>query len=559
DNIPDAVFFKDREGRFIRVNPAMARDAGFSSPQRLIGLTDFDIWDAGVAEQSRRDEEEIMRTGRPVIGKQEHICTADGKEERWVVATKMPLRDGAGNIIGTFGLAHDITTLKVTESWLTESQERFERAVQGAADGLWDWDIATNDVWYAPRFRELLGYDNLTSDQFPPVMSSFLDHLHPEDRDRVVAAIRDHLDFGTPHVIEYRLRMMDGGYRWFCGRGLAVRNRDGVAVRMSGSIQDITDRRTAETELQRTKLQLQQALEGGNVGMWEWDLVTNDVDVSPETVAQLGEGPEDNWTSLDDWEKRLHPDDREEAISRTRDYIEGRSEAYESSFRLRHRDGTWRWILSRGKLFRDEHGNARRFIGCHVDVTEQRRVEQALAESEARFRGIFNQTFQFIGLLSPDGVVLDANRAALQAGGVPEDQVMGRYFWDTVYWAHDPVLQERLRLAVRRAAAGEFDRFEAHHLAPDGSRILVDFSLKPAFDDDGHVVYLIPEGRDVTSLKTAEADLRARTEELQRSNEELEQFAYVASHDLQEPLRAIIGYCQLLELDYKAHLDDEGR
>ncbi|MCA9057146.1 MAG: PAS domain S-box protein [Planctomycetaceae bacterium] len=559
ENIPDAVFFKDRQGRFIRVNPAMARDAGFASPSGMIGLTDFDIWDIGIAEQARADEEEIMQTGRPVIGKQERICNAEGNDERWVVTTKMPLRDQAGRITGTFGLAHDITTLKVTEAWLSESQDRFERAVQGAADGLWDWDIETGEVWYAPRFRELLGYGTQDSEQFPSLRSSFVNHLHPDDRPSVLKSFDDHLLRGVPHVIEYRLRMADGRYRWFCGRGLAIRNRDGVAVRMAGSIQDITERRNAETELQRTKLQLQQALEGGNVGMWEWDIVTNDVVVSPETLAQLGEGPGDEWTSLDDWEKRLHPDDAADAVKRTTDYIQGRSEKYESSFRLRHKDGSWRWILSRGKVFRDASGNPRRFIGCHVDVTNQRRVEQALAESEARFRGIFNQTFQFIGLLSPDGIVLDANRAALNAAGLEAEDVIGKKFWETVYWTHDPDLQARLKLAVQRAAAGKFDRFEAHHLAPDGSVIQVDFSLKPALDDHGNVVYLIPEGRDVTMLKMAEADLTARTEELQRSNQELEQFAYVASHDLQEPLRAIIGYCQLLELDYTERLDEEGR
>lgn len=559
DNIPDAVFFKDRESRFIRVNPAMAREAGFDSVDELIGLTDADIWQAEVATEARSDELRIMESGEPVIGKLEELRAQKKRPPRWVLATKMPLKDTTGETIGTFGLARDITTLRLTQQWLSDSQERFELAVNGTNDGLWDWNVQTDKVWYAPRFRELLHYDSRTTDDFPDVLASFQACLHPDDRGRVMDSIYQHLDGGPPHDEEYRLKLSSGQYRWFRGRGQAKWDAAGTPVRMAGSIQDIHEQHETQAALKQLQLQLQQALEGGNVGMWNWDVMTDQVEVSPELMLQIGEDPQRPWRSLADWEYRLHPDDLEAAKQRTLDYIQGLTAEYESSFRLRHADGSYRWILSRGRLFRNQDGQPRRFIGVHVDVTELRIAEQALADSEAKFRGIFNQTFQFIGLLTPDGIVVDANQAALNGAGVSRDAVVGKRFEETVWWSHSEELRNRLRVAIDTAASGAFDRFEAVHPAPDGSTIIVDFSLKPVVDENGKVVWLIPEGRDVTELKRYQEELRARSEELERSNRELEQFAYVASHDLQEPLRTVVGFAQLLETDCGSSLAGDAK
>jgi two-component system cell cycle sensor histidine kinase/response regulator CckA len=128
---------------------------------------------------------------------------------------------------------------------------------------------------------------------------------------------------------------------------------------------------------------------------------------------------------------------------------------------------------------------------------------------QQRFRAILDQTFQFIGLMSVDGRLLQANRTALQFAGLREEDVVGRLFWETPWWTHAPELQERLQDAVRRAAGGEAVRFEATHPAPDGRLAHVDFSLKPVFDEHGAVTLLIPEGHDITERKLAEESLRA--------------------------------------------------
>jgi len=131
-----------------------------------------------------------------------------------------------------------------------------------------------------------------------------------------------------------------------------------------------------------------------------------------------------------------------------------------------------------------------------------------LQESERKFRAIFDQTFEFIGLMTPDGTFLEANRTSLKFSGQQDSDVLGKPIWETPFWSHSEDLQEKLHAAVQDAAQGDFVRFEATHVAADGNLHYIDFSIKPVRDEAGRVILLIPEGRDVTDRKEAEDALQ---------------------------------------------------
>ncbi len=164
---------------------------------------------------------------------------------------------------------------------------------------------------------------------------------------------------------------------------------------------------------------------------------------------------------------------------------------------------------------------------------ERIKVEQALHTSERKFKAIFDETFEFIGLLSPAGIILEANKTALDFIKQDKSAVIGKYFWQTPWWSHSAELQEKVKRSINEAASGKFVRFESTHPDPSGALLHVDFSLKPIFDDEGKIVLLIPEGRDISDKKEAE--------------KRVSEFYSTVSHELRTPLTSIRGALGLLE------------
>lgn len=193
---------------------------------------------------------------------------------------------------------------------------------------------------------------------------------------------------------------------------------------------------------------------------------------------------------------------------------------------------------------------------------------EAMKRSEAKFKAIFNQTFQMMGIVNPKGVLIDANRIALDLTGSKRNEVLNKPFVDGPWWVVDEH-KKLLTDAIERGLKGEFSRFDVYHLNTHGEKVYIDFSLTPFLSETGEVVYLIPEGRDVTPLKAVERQLQElnesleervveRTVELERANKELEAFSYSVSHDLRAPLRGIDGFAHAIMEDYVDVLDDTG-
>jgi PAS domain S-box-containing protein len=189
-------------------------------------------------------------------------------------------------------------------------------------------------------------------------------------------------------------------------------------------------------------------------------------------------------------------------------------------------------------------------IAWLVARANQQQAEQLVA-TEQRFRAIFDQTFQFIGLLDVDGTLLEANQTALSFAGLRPEAVIGKPFWETPWWTHSPALQERLRDAIRAAARGEVVRFEATHPDRDGQTHYIDFSLKPVYDAAGSIVLLIPEGRDITNRVVAEEAKRKLEQQLLQAQkmEALGQLAGGIAHDFNNLLTVIAGHTDMLMSD----------
>jgi formate hydrogenlyase transcriptional activator len=226
------------EGKILAINQVGAQRLGKSADE-LIGVSVDDYFPPDVAKFRKNIRDKIVRSGKPVRFQ-------DERKGRVLDNSVYPVFDVDKKIIGIAIYANDITERKRLDEALHKSEERYALAVAGSMDGLWDWDILSDTVYYSDRFKELLGY---LPEEFPGTMDSFQSHLHPEDADVTWTAVERHLKERIPFNVEYRLKMKSGEYRWFLARGQAIWGREGKPVRMAGSISDVTARKQADEEI----------------------------------------------------------------------------------------------------------------------------------------------------------------------------------------------------------------------------------------------------------------------------------------------------------------------
>ena len=263
-----SIIATDLQGTITIFNTGAEAMLGYSAKE-MIGLHTPELIHLE-SEVLARGEELSREYGRAISGFDVFVERARhgiGERRVWTYIRKdgthlqvslavTAVRTSDGDITGFLGVADDITARKRAEEALRRSEERFDLAVKGSNDGLWDWDVQSNEVFYSERFRELLGYSD---HEFPNVFDSFKDHLHPDDHDRVLAAVDCHLNHRSPYDVEYRLRTRAGEYRWFRARGQAIWSDAGEPLRMAGSLTDITRQKQDELGLRDATQAAEQA------------------------------------------------------------------------------------------------------------------------------------------------------------------------------------------------------------------------------------------------------------------------------------------------------------
>lgn len=276
----------------------------------------------------------------------------------------------------------------------------------------------------------------------------------------------------------------------------------GRRLLMSTALPDKESRRlVAEQALRESEDRLRHAASAGNIGLWDWDLVANRVYYSPEWKRQLGYAVHEISDDFEEWRRRVHPDDLERALATVKAFVEAPWPKYELELRLRHKDGSYRWVLSRGSLTHGPDGRPQRMLGVHIDITERKRSEAALRQSEERFRALAEASPDAI-LLHSEGQVIFANRAMcnlIGASGV--DELIG--LPSTFMLAPEHV--EAVRSRTERLYAGlPQPRAEQVYRRLDGSKIDVEVSAAPLTIEGRPAAQVVV--RDITARKRLELE-----------------------------------------------------
>lgn len=272
---------------------------------------------------------------------------------------------------------------------------------------------------------------------------------------------------------------------------------------------DITARKQAEQALQHSKTTLATAQRVAHIGSWEFDVVQEKVTWSEELFHIFGLEPNQPEPTFTEHKQLIYPEDGDDWYQIVNDSLQT-GNSYTQIFRIIHPNGEIRYIESRGEAILNDEQKVIKLYGTAMDITERKQAEIALRKSEEKFRAIFNQAIQFIGLLQPDGIILEINQTALDFAGISREEAIGKPFWQTKWWTISSETQTELNLAIAAAAAGAFMRYEVDVIGKDNQTVTIDFSLRPISNPQGQVTLLIAEGRDISDRKVLEHKLALR-------------------------------------------------
>jgi PAS domain S-box-containing protein len=269
-----------------------------------------------------------------------------------------------------------------------------------------------------------------------------------------------------------------------------------------GSTALSTEHLHAEVALRESAERLRLAVRASNVGLWDWNLITREVTYSREWKSQLGYEDHEIGNDVGEWESRVHANDLAAARSQLKGSMEGPMASFEVEFRMRHKDGSWRWISSRGQIFRDA-GKPARMLGCHLDITARKQAEAALRDSEAKFAAAFRASPAASGLLAPDGRYVEVNQTLCDLIGYSREEVIGKRAIDLGIVSEE---ESAKLLAAMERKGGALGDIELRMRVRDGSfRDTVSSSTVISLNG---VPHRLSTGIDITERKRAEAALR---------------------------------------------------
>lgn len=500
------------------------------------------------------------------------IIRGDGSSG-YVFYKGQPVVNLEGRVTHLTGIIMDISDRKQAEESLKESEQRFRQLAENIQQVFYLNDIKNNEVLYISPSYETIWQRSCQSlhDQ----IQSYLDSILLEDREIAINAYKQQR-LGEKTEIQYRVLRPDGSIRWILDRSFPILDDCGSVYRVCGIAEDISDRRQIADDLNQLKERLSLVLQGANDGWWDFDLVRNEVYVSPRWWQMLGYEEGEMESSIAVWSSLIHPDDVDRVNSIMEQIFQNSGiKTAELEYRLRHKQGHYVPVLSRGYTVRDEEGNALRNTGSNTDLTVLKQKEQELQaaltelnlinreledrveqrtveviEKESQLRDFFDNATDLIQSITPQGEFLFVNRAWQEALGYSDDELKNMTILDVI---HPQCVDHCMVIMQAILNENKTQAIETTFITKNGREIIVEGSVNGRFENEQAIA---TRGifRDISDRKEAEKQLQNSYEQLAITNAELaratrlkDEFLASMSHELRTPLNSILGFSESLQ------------
>ena len=589
DTIPVMLWIRRPDGHCTYVNQKWYDYTG-QTPDKTLGHDWLSVVHEDDIEPMQRGFQEANARQVP-FNLEYRIRGADGIY-RWILDSGSPMFDTAGVFEGYIGSVINIDQRKQAEDAVRHSERQFRQLADSMPQIVWTANSDGYVDYYNKQWYRLIGEENQFGD------NSFLIHVHPDDQARCLESWHNVVRSGEPYEIEFRFKIKYPveGYQWFLVRALPIKNDSGQIVKWYGTCTDIDEVKRIEQTLRESEERFRFVVNSAPVMVWMSDPQKRFTFFNKRWLEFTGRNMEHElW---DGWKEGILPEDRETGLAAYYEAFEAHRD-FEVEFRLKRHDGQYRWIVCHGIPRFSYDGAFLGYIGSSIDIHERKTIRlelekrvaertheilhknkeleettreltainnqlelrnEAFRQSEDRYLRMTNEVEDYaIILLSREGYIENWNKGAEKIKGYTAEDIIGKHF--RLFYTQADQHQGLAEKLIKEACEKGKSTYEGLRVRKDGSTFWGYTVITALHDDKNDIIGFSKVTRDLTERKMAEDQLKMYAEqleqknrELERSNGELSSFSYVASHDLQEPLRKIQAFGNLIQTKDAAHL-----